>query len=281
MRPRPVPAALFALALPVLSPAASIAAQVTLPKGTTLVVRTETPFSSRTAKKGDTFRAATVGGLWVDGRLAVPAGSPVSGEIKVVKSAAEGAKSAALAVKFEDLTVGGHRHDIEGVLTSLKHDDRTKILELYPKATTGRKVEVILIGSGTEPDLKASTLVGLTGEDRSDLAEEWAPSGLGPSVVDVAAGTLLTIQMDSPVTVDAAATGPRGAGDRSISVAPATVKAAQEALKARGLYAGPASGELDQPTRNAIARFQIDRKLSATGDLDEQALVALQLTPPR
>jgi hypothetical protein len=272
--------ALAALAAAILGPAALPAADLTLPKGTAFEVVTVTPFSAATAKKGEFFDARTRGALWVDGRLAIPGGSPVKGEFKVVKSPREGAKSAALAIKFEDLTVGGHRYDIEGVLTSFRHDDRTKILEFYPKLTTGRKVVVILIGSGSEPTRRVSTLVGLTGEGRNDLAEEWAPSGLGPDVLDVAPGTVLSVQLDSPITLEAPAAGARGPEDRSIYIAAGVVKAAQEALKAKGLYAGPISGDLDQLTRNAVARFQIDQKQTASGDLEDPTLRALGVTPP-
>jgi peptidoglycan hydrolase-like protein with peptidoglycan-binding domain len=47
------------------------------------------------------------------------------------------------------------------------------------------------------------------------------------------------------------------------------VRRAQQALKARGLYAGEATGVLDEPTRRAVAAFQIDRGQPATGDLDD------------
>jgi putative peptidoglycan binding protein len=273
-------AALAALAATTLGAVGARGADLTLPKGTAFEVRTETPLSAATAKKGDTFQARTRNALWVDGRLAIPAGSLVSGEVKVVKSPREGAKSAALAIKFEDLTVGGHRYDIEGVLTSLKHDDRTKILELYPKLTTGRKVDVILIGSGTEPTRRVSTLVGLSGEGREDLADEWGTSGLGPATLDVDPGTFLAVQLDAPVTVEASTGAARGRDDRVIFVNAATVKAAQEALKARANYSGPITGELDQATRNALARFQIDQKQPASGDADEATLRALGVTLP-
>jgi len=49
----------------------------------------------------------------------------------------------------------------------------------------------------------------------------------------------------------------------------------QQALKSRNYYTGEATGTLDQPTRDALARFQLDQKQPATGDADEPTVTAL------
>lgn len=242
--------------------------RVTLPKGTSLEVRVVTPFDSNGVVKGRTFQAAVLRPLYAGGRLVVPKDAVIMGEIKHVRSPKNGAKSAAIAIKFETLDAGGELHDIEGVLTSFQADERKKILEQEAKLTTGRKLDVVLIGSGTEPNLKASTLVGTSGENREDLSDEWAASGLGPAFVGVSRGTVLAMRLDKPVTIIAGAGAPEP-GDRNILVSADDVKRAQQALKARGAYAGEATGVLDEPTRRAIASFQIDRGQPATGDLDD------------
>ncbi len=248
--------------------ASATPADVTLPKGTSIEVRVVTPFASERTVKGRTFQAAVLKPLYVGGRLAIPKDAVVMGEIKHVRSQRDGAKSAAIAVKFETLDAGGKVHDIEGVLTSFQADERKKILEQEAKLTTGRKVDVVLIGSGTEPNLKASMLVGTSGENREDLSDEWAASGLGPAMVAVRRGTVLAMRLDNALTLTVADGAP-AAGDRNILVSTDDVRRAQQALKARGLYAGEASGVLDEPTRRAIAAFQIDRAQPATGDLDD------------
>lgn len=253
-------------------------ADVTLPKGTSIEVKVLTPFDSDTTAKGKTFRAAVLKPLYVGGRLAIPRDAAVVGEIKHVRAPRDGAKSAAIAIKFETLNVGGRTHDIEGVLTSFEADQRKKILEQEAKLTTGRKVDVVLIGSGTEPNRKASTLVGTSGENREDLADEWAVSGLGPAFVGVTPGTVLAMRLDNPLTLSVGAGAP-AAGDRNILVSTDDVRRAQQALKAKGLYAGEASGVLDEPTRRAIAAFQIDRGQPATGDLDDVTAKELAAAP--
>lgn len=265
----------LAAALVIGPAAAGAAADVTLPKGTSIEVRVVTPFDSIRSHKGKTFEAAVARPLYAGGHLVIPRDAVVRGEIKHVRSESNGAKSGAIAVKFETLEVGGKVHDIEGVLTSFQADERKKILEQQAKLSTGRKVDVILIGSGTEPNRKASTLVGTSGEDREDLADEWAASGLGPPIVAVTRGTILAMRLDNTLTLPAMA-GAMEPGSRNILVSANDVRHAQQALKGRGLYTGDASGVLDEPTRRAIAAFQIDRGQPATGDLDDVTVSELK-----
>jgi hypothetical protein len=258
--------------------ASAAPADITLPKGTSIEVRVVTPFDSDRTAKGKPFQAAVLRPLFVGGRLAIPRDAVVMGEIKHVRAQRDGAKSAAIAIKFETIEFPGRSYDIEGVLTSFQADERKKILEQHAKLATGRKVDVVLIGAGTEADRKASTLVGTSGEDREDLADEWAASGLGPPIVAVTRGTVLAMRLDNALTLPALAGAP-AAGDRNVLVSTAEVRRAQQTLKARGLYAGEASGVLDEPTRRAIARFQIDRGQPATGDLDDVTAAELAATP--
>jgi Putative peptidoglycan binding domain len=264
-------AALFLIA------AGASAKDVTIPKGTYLELTSSSAFDNEHAKKTDTFTATATRALWVDGLLAIPAGSTVTAEIKDVRSVGAGAKSGAVGVKFESLTVGGHVYDIEGVLVSLKADERKKILEAEGKIGTGRRVDVIFIGNGTEADMKADTLVGTSGIDRSDLADEWSASGLGPATVYIKPGTGMTMQFDKSfdVPISAAARGPN---DRNIYTDSETLKAVQRALKGRNFYAGEITGTLHQPLRDALARFQLEQGQPATGDADEATVQALGVT---
>jgi hypothetical protein len=270
--PRVAPALLGAALIG--APAA--AADVTIPKGTAIEVIVDTPFDSDSVAKGQAFSARVLRSVFVDGQLALPRDTPVKGEIKHVRNPKDGARSGAIAVKFEDLALGGRAVDIEGVLTSVMADQRRKIVEHQGKVTTGRHVDVVLIGSGTEATLRADTLVGLSGLDREDLADEWAKSGLGPARVFVGVGTQLAMQLDDPVTVPVRGKERPGPNDRNILTSETHVRALQEALRARKLYTGEATGTLDEATRSAIALYQLDRGARiATGDPDADTLEAL------
>jgi len=272
------PAAAALVALAVLASAAA-PTEVTLPKGTSIELRIVTPFDSDRAVKGKAFQAAVLRPLHVGGRLVIPRDAVVMGEIKHVRSQRDGSKSAAIGLKFGTLEFPGRAYRIEAALTSVQADERKKILEQEAKLVTGRKVDVVLIGSGTEPNQKASMLVGSSGANREDLADEWAAAGLGPSVVAITRGTVVAMRLDHALTLPALAGAPAN-GDRNVLVSADDVRRAQQALKTRRLYAGDASGILDEPTRRAIAAFQIDRGQPATGDLDEVTAQELNAAAP-
>jgi hypothetical protein len=267
----------FLLAVAVVGRPAGAAESVTVPIGTSIELEVQTPFSSSSGKAGERFTARTVSGVAVEGHLAIPAGTVVTGQLKKVRAPQDGAKSAAVALKFERIQLPqAPNADIEGQLTSLQADERRRILDEWARLSTGYMVDVVLIGAGTEADRKVSTLVGVSGLDRGDLVDTWAKSGLGPDRVDVTAGTRLTMELEKALTVHAASSA-RGKADRNIYVSEATIREAQAALKGRGLFTGEANGLLDRPTRNALARFQIDRGQPATGDADEATLRELKV----
>ena len=255
----------MALAIFIASPAT---ADVTLPRGTSIELRIVTPFDSDRAARGKPVQAAVLRPLYVGGKLVIPRDAVVMGQFRHVRAPRDGAKSAAVAIRFETLEFPGRAYLIEGALTSVQAGERKKILEQEAQLVGGRRVDVVLIGSGTEANPKPSLLIGTSGENREDLADEWAVSGLGPAKVTVTRGTVLAMRLDKPVTIAASAGAP-APGDRNILVTADDIRRAQQALKTRGAYAGEATGVLDEPTRRAIASFQIDRGQPATGDLDD------------
>src|SRR5688572_16243292 len=59
---------------------------VTIPKGTAVELRLEKGLSSRSEKVGNTFPASVLRPVYVDGRLALPAGTRVQGRVEVMRS---------------------------------------------------------------------------------------------------------------------------------------------------------------------------------------------------
>ncbi len=263
------------LALP-----AAGATELTLPAGTALEIEVQSPFSSSTSKDGEKFTARTTQDVGVEGQMAIPAGSTVYGQIKKIRTPRDGAKSAAVAVKFERIDLPGRKNvDIEGVLTSLQADERKRIVEEWAKVSTGYTVDVVLIGAGTEANRKVSTLVGLSGLDRGELVDTWAKSGLGPDRVDVSPGTRISLELEKALTVQALGVM-RSAGGRELFTSEATVREVQTILTRRGLYKGEVHGRLDRPTRGALVHFQIDSGLQPSGDADRATVEALRAPLP-
>jgi len=256
-----------------LTGALAAASGVTIPKGTAIDLVLVNGLDSRTAKSGDPFSATLARALYVDGQAALAQGTTVKGHVDTVKSLRNGARSGFLRVKFDHIVLpGAFETAIDGNLTSLRQDDRRRIVELAPKVSTGRKVDVVLIGSTSKADARAHTLVG------DDLAQDYSLTALSETEVDVAAGSLLSMEFDAALTVSALDVRGATANEaRRIHVASATVAAAQRALRQLNYYSGEADGMLGTATRNAIVRFQLDRDQVATGDLDEDTLKLLEL----
>ena len=132
-------AGLFALVTPALAAGEGI----TIPKGTAVELVLMDRLGTRTAKVGDTFRTRLVRALYVDGQPALPYGTVVEGRVVLVKSPRDGGLSGVIGVEFVSLRpADGQAKVIHGKLTSLRQDDRRRMVELAqpvmaPPARTG------------------------------------------------------------------------------------------------------------------------------------------------
>jgi hypothetical protein len=250
------------------------AESITLPTGTAVELTLVSRLDTRTAKVGDKFRTTLVRALYVDGQPALPGGTEVEGRVLLVKSPSDGGLSGVIGVEFVGIRLpGGHEKGIHGKLTSLRQDDRRRMVELAPKVSTGRHIDVVFIGRTSAG--RASTLVG------DDLAEAWSHSGLSPTDVEIAVGTQIAMELAEPLLVPPAVVSAAPVSDvEHIYVSPVTVARAQRALSERKYYGGEADGKLGPATRIAIIRFQLDHELLATGDLDERTFQMLGLALP-
>ncbi|HSO76064.1 MAG TPA: peptidoglycan-binding protein, partial [Blastocatellia bacterium] len=66
-----------------------------------------------------------------------------------------------------------------------------------------------------------------------------------------------------------------GPQSRVVLTSPDSIRAAQTVLRDRNYYNGPISGVMNLATRDAIRRFQEDRNIAVTGDLDFETARAL------
>jgi peptidoglycan hydrolase-like protein with peptidoglycan-binding domain len=92
--------------------------------------------------------------------------------------------------------------------------------------------------------------------------------------VSVPSGTSLAVELESPVTLRGGGRM-RGQLGSTIYTAADRISAAQQALAQQNYYRGAVNGQLDDATRRALFQFQVDRGLSATGNLDGRTAQAL------
>ena len=269
-------AGVVAALLALVAPGSAAAAAITIPRGTAVDLVLENVLSSRTARVGDPFHATLAQALFIDGQLALPESTVVEGRVMFVASLRDGARSGLIGVKFVRLTLRGGgepKREIDAKLTSLRQDDRRRLVGFVPGVAAAGRVEVFLIGRSRQADGRAHTLVG------DGSLERIARSGVSETEVEVSAGTMVSMEFNEPLTVPRAAARALDAAERRIFVSPETVAAAQRELRERKRYRGEADGQLDADTRHAIILFQLDHQQEATGDLDEPTLRLLGLAP--
>lgn len=223
---------------------------VVIPRGTAIDVLIEDALSSRTARVGDELRATLVRALWIDGQMVLAAGTIVEGRIDAVESRAGGSPSGFVGVKF----VGIH-------LRSVKSDK--VVANFVEVASDGNRVDAVLVGRAMNWTVD--------GPMQAPPAKRSLRFQTSDTDVDVAAGTIVELELGEPLTVRVE-TG-------HIYLQPETVAGAQQALRNLGIYLGPIDGWLGTGIRQAIMRFQLDHQRPPTGDLDEDTLRLLGVSP--
>ena len=88
-----------------------------LPAGMLLPCIVETPLNSKTAHAGDVFRARVSAAVLDDqGRLLVPRDSLIAGRVETVQAAQTRRRPGIIEVSFSELTIGGQRYPLNGML---------------------------------------------------------------------------------------------------------------------------------------------------------------------
>lgn len=266
IRPNRYRTAVWSAALAfVAASAASAQSRVVLPAGSVIIVRTTTPLQSASAKTGETFETNVDESVGVDEYTVIPAGSKIRGVISLATPATR-QQSGVIDVVFDRLVLpNGSTFPITGKLTSTDSAERRQI-ESDPNARVvlvgergGIGAGIAGAGSGKSANNILAALGSLLSEGRD---------------VSVPAGTPLAVRLQSAVTLRGGGRL-RGVEGSTIYTAAERVRAAQQALARLNYYRGPQTGQLDDATRRALFQFQVDRGLSATGNLDGRTAQAL------
>lgn len=270
IRTKFLPGAAWSLALSLFA-ASGLAAQarVLLPEGSVIIVRTATALQSNNVQVGQSFSTIVVDTVSADEFTVIPAESRIRGVISFVQPATR-QQSGVIEVAFDRLTLpDGTTYPIDGRLTSTDTTERRQI-DADPNARVvlvgGRGgIGGAIMGAGSENSPAAGILSALGGI---------LSSGQN---VNIPAGTRLAVQLDQPVTLRARG-GRRVADAYTVFTAADRISAAQQALAQQNYYRGTINGQLDDATRRALFEYQVDKGLTATGNLDWRTARALGLT---
>lgn len=243
--------------------------RLTLPAGSVIIVRTATPLQSSSAQAGQTFGTFVTDTVRLDAYTVIPAGSRIRGTISYVKPATR-QESGVMQIDFNQLILtDGTSYPIVGKLTSTDAEERRQIdASPDPRVVLvgGRGgIGAAIAGAGSANDPTSGILAALGG---------LLSTGQN---VSVPAGTRLAVQLEEPLTLRAR--GAARAGDiYTIYTATDRISAAQQALASQNYYRGAITGQLDDATRKALFDYQVDKGLTATGNLDWRTARSLGIT---
>ncbi len=243
--------------------------RLVLPEGSVIIVRTSSPLESATAKVGQNFETVVADTVRVDDYTAIPAGSRIRGVVTFARPA-DRQQSGVIGVNFDRLALpDGRTYPLTGKLTSTDAAERRQI-ESDPNARVvlvgGRGgVGAAIAGANSEKS-PASGILAALGNLLSEARD-----------VRVPAGTPLAVQLEQGLVLSRRGTA-RAPDAFTIYTAADRIRAAQQALARQNYYRGAINGQLDDPTRRALFEFQIDKGITATGNLDGRTAQALGLS---
>ena len=243
--------------------------RLVLPEGSVIMVRTSSPLVSSTAKVGQTFETVVADTVRVDNYTAIPADSRIRGVVTFAQPANR-QRSGVIEVNFDRLALpDGKVYALSGKLTSTDSAERRQI-DSDPNARVvlvgGRGgVGATIAGAGSEKS-PASGILAVLGTMLSEARD-----------VRVPAGTPLAVQLEQALVLSRRGNA-RAPDAFTIYTAAERIRAAQQALAQQNYYRGAINGQLDDATRRALFEFQIDKGITATGNLDWRTAQALGLS---
>lgn len=161
-----------------------------IPSGQQLDVRLQSTLSSETAKPEQRFEATTLVDITQNRQVLVPAGSVVRGVVSSVSPAGRLDRSGSMTLSFDQLTVRGREYPIRGMAVQVFESGG--IREEVGTAGAGAGVGGII--GGILGGVEGALLGAVIGAGGAIAATEGKD-------IELPAGSIIRIRLDSPVTV--------------------------------------------------------------------------------
>lgn len=161
-----------------------------IPVGTEVDVRLQTPLSSATAEVEDRFEATTVVDLYSGNRVLIPAGSVVRGVVRSVDKASRTDRRGSLMVSFDQVTIGQRSYPLRGTVTEAIKSEGVR----GEAGRIGAGAGVGAIIGGIIGGVKGALLGVLIGGGGTMAATPGKDVELPP-------GTILRVRLDSPPAI--------------------------------------------------------------------------------
>jgi hypothetical protein len=161
-----------------------------IPSGQELDVRLGTTLSSKTAKVEQRFEATTVADLTQNGRVLIPAGSRVRGVVAAVDPADRLHRAGSLTLSFDEIEVRGRGNPIHAQATNVFESGGIR----EEGGTAGIGAGAGAIVGGILGGVKGAILGAVIGAGGAIAATEGKD-------IDLPAGSIIRIRLDSPLTM--------------------------------------------------------------------------------
>jgi hypothetical protein len=161
----------------------------TVPVGTEIDVRMQTPLTSETAKVEDRFEATTVLDFTMGRDVVIPAGSTVRGFVSSVRAAGRLDRKGSLTLSFDELRIG---NEVYRLRASVQKALDPKVAEDATRIGAGAAVGAIIGGIlGGGKGALAGILIGGGGTIAATEGSD----------VNLPAGTILRLRIDQPIEI--------------------------------------------------------------------------------
>jgi hypothetical protein len=157
---------------------------IVIPAGTNIVARIGSTLGSKTAQDGQSFTGTLAHGIAVKGKVAVPAGSGVTGVVTEAKSAGKFKGEAIIAIRLTSINVRGVPHDVS-----------TDEYVVTQKGKGKRSAVVIAGGTGA-----GALIGGLAGGGKGAAIGALVGAGAGTAGAAFTGNKELTIPAESAVS---------------------------------------------------------------------------------
>jgi len=173
---------------------------VSVPAGTVLHLTLDRELGTRENQQGDAFTATVASPVSAEGRVAIPQGATVHGEVTAVQKSGGAGQTAVLKVDFKDLQADGRTYPLQATLTKANPEKKSR-------TSAGQAAGEI--GAGTAAGAILGRIIGGNKTGTFIGAAVGAAAGtaivLGTQDVDAVlpAGSAMEIRLDAPIRVAA------------------------------------------------------------------------------
>jgi hypothetical protein len=167
---------------------------VTVPAGTSFGIKMKNTLDSGENQRGDQFRAKVTEDVRMNGRVVIPAGSVIRGEVKDVQAAKRGAGQASMTLDFNVLMLPDNSSKaISASLTQQSESQKKHNAAIIGGSAAGGALLGKLIGKDTKAAVAGAVVGGAIGTG--------VVMGQDKGQVKIPKGTELMIQLDQDIRI--------------------------------------------------------------------------------